>query len=286
MVCVEEAEEGRVHSFRWHPGSRTLVPVASASSHGAHPCHLTVHPRGFLLTANYTSGTVTVHPLGRDGTLGAATDVLQLTGSGPDRERQRSAHPHMVTVVDGALAVADLGSDAVWHLDLDDAGRLAQLGRLDLRAGSGTRQVLADARRGEVHVLGELDGRLTVADWPPTAGGVRAEVPASAKPLPAGALTATLTWGVRPGTLLASHRGADTVVEIDVTGPPRVLREMPSAGRTPRHLVAVGTHAYVANQDSGSVAVLDLAAPASTAPLTVATPSPTCVAPLPESDEA
>ena len=68
-----------------------------------------------LVVANYGSGNVAVLPLAEDGAPGERTDLLDLVGSGPDRDRQAGPHAHMVRPDRGEWLVADLGSDRVWR---------------------------------------------------------------------------------------------------------------------------------------------------------------------------
>ena len=281
VYCVGEADNGSVHALRWTSRQRaTLEVVSSQPSYGAHPCHLTVHPAGYLLTANYTSGTVAVHPIRADSSLAPATDVHQFTGSGPNAERQECAHPHMVSLAGEDVAVADLGSDRVWHLRLNHDGRLEPRGFLHLGAGSGTRQVLFAGDGGTAYVLGELDGSLTVAAWPPSNAASRTIV-ASAGPLPAGNLSAALVAGAGPGTLFVSHRGADTVTEVDVSsGEPQVRHDISSGGHWPRHIAVEGHHLYIANQLSGVLTCVDLRR-RDIARTSTSTASPSCLVAIP-----
>lgn len=285
VYCVEEAVEGAIHAFRRDPTSGfSLIHLGSRPSHGAHPCHLIVHPAGFVLTANYTSGSVAVHPVGADGALGAASDVLQLRGSGPNTERQDSAHAHMVAVHNDDIAVADLGSDVVWHLRLTAEGALTHVGALHMGAGSGPRQVLFNAAGTQVLVLGELDHSLTLAPWPPPAHDpVLHSISASVTPLPTGTLSAALVADPRPGRFWVSHRGADLITEIQLTRTERgerlrAVRDVPAAGRWPRHIAVTDDAVYAANQVSDEIVCLgrDGAVLAR-----ASTPSPSCLMVLP-----
>ena len=55
-----------------------------------------IDPTGrWIVTANYSAGSVGVVPIEKDGTLGPRSGLVTLTGEpGPDGKRQTSSHPH------------------------------------------------------------------------------------------------------------------------------------------------------------------------------------------------
>jgi hypothetical protein len=79
----------------------------------------------FLVVANYSSGNVTVLPLGADGSLQPVSQLFELTGtSGPDPVQQSSSHPHAV-IFDPSrqfVIVPDKGFDRtfIFRFDLLD----------------------------------------------------------------------------------------------------------------------------------------------------------------------
>ncbi len=291
VYAVEEDTAGAVHAFRWTSASRTeLERIAVQPTEGADPCHLIVHQSGrFLITANYTSGSVAVHPIKSDATLGPVSDVLQLHGRGPNTDRQASAHAHMIAAAgDGSeISVPDLGSDRVWRLSFDPSkGRLKLLPHpLVLRPGSGTRQIVFNRAGDLAFVLGELDGSLTLSSWPPsdtetdvvTGAGSIAELPDDNQ-------AASLIASEDGSRLYASHRGADIVTVFGVRGRGVVpIADLPAGGHGPRHLAAVGRVLYVANQQSDLVTATTLSTDGAQVVQTLSapTPSPTCVLRLP-----
>jgi 6-phosphogluconolactonase len=283
VYAVNELAAGRVTAFR-RTGSATepeLTELQSQSTGGDHPCHLALRPDGRLLAvANYTSGTVSIHPLDDDGAVLPLVQLLRLHGSGPDTDRQDGPHAHQVTFLAGGaeLAVADLGSDRVWRYRHDSTS-YQPIEALELPAGSGTRQLLLDPAAERGYVLGELDNSLSSASW-----GVRprllASVAGHAQPVEAGTLSAALIEGPGPGLLYASHRGADRVSVIRVTGErAEAVADFAAHGRGPRHLCLVGNDLYVANELSGTLACLPVGPdglPAGAVSL-LSVPSPTCV---------
>ncbi|MEP6851414.1 MAG: lactonase family protein [bacterium] len=296
VYATSEQSDGRVSAFRWRrsdvpadPGSFTAL--GEASTGGEAPCHVAVHPSGrFLFSANYSSGSVAVHRLSDDGGIGELTDLAEVSGSGPDPDRQVAPHAHMVAVAPAGheIAVADLGSDRVWRFGLDrGSGRLSALDPpLVLPPGSGTRQVLFvdDGRR--VVTLGELDGSVAVADWPPRTDATVVSTPGATTDLAPGGLAAALVTadGRR---FYCSHRGADRIAVLDRQADAvKVVAEFDCAGAWPRHLSLAGDVLYVANQHSNAVAAIGLRADGRTpSSVTTATlPSPTCVLLEPRKD--
>ena len=90
---------------------------------GKNPVHLCIDPTGrWIITANYTAGSVGVVPIEKDGTLGTRADLVTLQGEpGPDRVRQAGSHPHdIVFDPSGAFSyIAAFGSDRVAKVAAD-----------------------------------------------------------------------------------------------------------------------------------------------------------------------
>lgn len=295
LYAVDERAEGAVTAVRVGAGAPEVLGRARATG-GADPCHLSVHPGGrFLLTANYTGGSVSVHPVGRDGVLGEATDVVQHIGSGPDPERQEGPHAHMV-VTDPAgryVVAVDLGTDSVHTYRLDPrTGRLEERGRAATRPGAGPRHLAFHPRGRHAYVVNELDSTLVVCGYDPLGGTL---TPGTPQPtLPPGT---ELTGRNYPAGVLVSpdgrfvyvsNRGHDSIAAFAVECGGAALRPLsltPSGGAYPRHIALdpSGTLLFAANQKSGTVAAfrVDRAtgrlAPAGAA---LAAPVPVCVLPV------
>ncbi len=286
VYAVNETDPGRVSAFA-RAGSRAeprLEPLGSQPTGGAHPCHLALHPSGRVLAvANYSGGSVAIHPLDGNGAVQPHCQLLKLSGSGPNAERQDGPHAHQVSfAADGdELIVADLGSDRLWRYH-HRAGGYALVDEVGLPAGSGTRQLLLDPGAGRGYVLGELDNSLSTVDWQLPAR-LLSSVAGHAEPLAPGALSAGLVFGPQPGLLYASHRGADRITVLRQDGDSvRPVADFDAAGRSPRHLALSAGRLYIANQLSNTLAGVPVSAdtglpvgPASSLRL----PSPSCVLP-------
>ncbi|WP_216094293.1 lactonase family protein, partial [Jiangella alba] len=157
ILSIRVAADGRLG--RW-----TRTPAAGRS-----PCSCAVVPGGYLATANYLAGTVSLHALDRTGLLGAPADVAQVPRRppGPVRERQPGPRPHQVRIGPGGeVLVCDLGGDAVWSYEVR-RGRLRLAGRLDLPPGTGPRNLAPSAGppgAAAAVVAGELAGTAVGVD--------------------------------------------------------------------------------------------------------------------------
>src|SRR5437879_7187307 len=92
---------GSVSAYSIDPATGRLTLLNTASSEGASPAHISVHPSGkYVFVANYQGVTVAVLPVGSNGELGVATDVKQDSGTigstratrGPPRSFAIGAH--------------------------------------------------------------------------------------------------------------------------------------------------------------------------------------------------
>jgi 6-phosphogluconolactonase len=274
LYAVDEAADGGVAAWTLVDGA-PAAPLGTGRTGGADPCHLAVDATGgYLVTVNYTGGSVSVHRLGADGSIGERTDLLGHQRHGEHPRQRDGAHPHMAHVDGDGLLVVDLGGDAIYRYVLDGAGRL----RLDRMVGTpphtGPRHLLPV--EGRWYVTTELAGELLTfdADWQLL----------GAEPVTASAadnLAAEVAASGDGRFLYVSNRGPDTVSVFALDGGlPRYLTEVPT-GRWPRHIAVDGDLLYVAAERSHQVEVMRIdPATGVPAPVTrIATPSPTCVLP-------
>ncbi|MFI5952508.1 lactonase family protein [Cryptosporangium sp. NPDC051539] len=267
LYAVNEGA-GTVSSF----AADDLRPLSTASTGGTWPCHLALID-GYLLAANYGSGSVSVHPV-TGGVIGSSTDLVRHSGAGPDAGRQEGPHTHQIVPgADGVVTVVDLGTDRLVDYRLED-GRLRRLGETALPPGSGPRHVVTHPN-GRRYVAAELGSALlTVAG-----GEVVASVPATASDghnQPSGL--------VRSGDhLYLANRGADTIAafRVDASGAAVPLAEVPCGGAWPRDLALFDGGLVVANERSHTLTYfrLDDGVPVPSGEPT-AVGSPTCVLPL------
>ncbi|MFE2751935.1 lactonase family protein [Actinosynnema sp. NPDC059335] len=287
VYTVNEQADGEVTALAVGPDGVPKV-IGSRSTGGADPCHLALH-RGFLLSANYGSGSVAVHPVLPDGGLGDRTDLVAHRGAGPDPDRQEGPHAHQVLPdPTGAFVLAvDLGTDSVHTYRLTDAGRLTPAGVARLHPGAGPRHLAFHPSGKHAYIANELDSTIVVATYD---RGVLTPGP-KVSTLPPGAPT---TPRNHPAEILLSrdgrfaylsNRGHDSVAVFAVErggAALRLVETTPVGGKFPRHLALApdGRFLLAANQNSDSVTTF--AVDRTTGKLrrtsTSAAPVPVCVA--------
>ncbi len=211
--------------------------------------------------ANYSSGSVTVHPLDDDGAPGVRTDVLDLHGRGPDPDRQAGPHAHQVTPGrSGAdVLITDLGADRVWRSRLDPhSGRLGEpVVAMPVPPGTGPRHLLVGAD-GALFLTAELAGALCWQD-----GGGRDQDHARGRVAASTTVHRTFPSEVVAGRderfIYVANRGPDTVSVFGWEhGTATLIAEVPAGGSWPRHMALLFDHLYVANERSHTVTVFRL----------------------------
>lgn len=271
LYAVSELpKDGRAAAFSLRE-SDTPVPLGSpVSVEGDAPTHLCLAD-GYLLTANYGSGSVSSLPIGRpDGTLGGPRHVLRHQGAGPDPERQEGPHAHAVLPDPSGrwLLTVDLGTDSVRVCALDPAtGRLQVHGETALPPGNGPRHLVFHPRGHRAYVTNELASSVTTLAW--EAGEGRLEPLVTHRTLPQDAASGMANY---PSALVVSpdgrflwsaNRGDDSIAAFTLDaegGIPELTGTVPCGGLWPRDLALdpVGGRLYAANERSGDVTWFDV----------------------------
>src|SRR5439155_24815355 len=187
LFAVNEVSEfegkptGAVSAFSIDPAKGTLTFINQRPSMGTSPCHLVLDKsRQHLLVANYGSGSVSVLPVAADGRLGAASDVVQHTGSSVNPERQKGPHAHCVAIdrANRFVFVCDLGLDKVLAYRFD--GRRGTLTPHDppfaqVKPGAGPRHMIFRPDGGFAYVVNELTSTVTAFRYDAGPGARTAE---------------------------------------------------------------------------------------------------------------
>lgn len=275
LYAVGEVEAGRLLAYEIDPDGGRPRLVGSASTGGAFPCHLSIDPGGrWVVSANYGSGSLAVHEILPDGSIGRRSTLLHHSGAGPDLERQRGPHAHMATFVTETLLLAvDLGADGVAAYRLDaTTGALGLVSWSSLPAGFGPRHLvlLPDDR---IALAGELSAEIALLKMNVASGRLTLLDVQSASRRP-GANDPSGIGATTDGRyVLIANRGPDTVsafgvlstaignrVPAGLAAPPlgalRRADEIDCGGGHPRAITVIDELVYVANQHGSNITVL------------------------------
>lgn len=256
----EKVPAGQIHALRV-AGDR-LVPLASLSTEGADPCHVSLDETGkVLFVDNYTSGSLAVFQVGENGDLERMTQLIVHEGKGAHPIRQGAPHVHYTKEHDGQAFVVDLGLDQIFLYDVDpQSGLLSDTGkRIHLPAGMGPRHIeFHRSLPGILYVICELGNQVAVFQEE----GKDYVLKQMIGTLPDDFTGESTAAAVKQqGNLLfASNRGHDSIAVYRIL-PDGLLERTdiaPTGGRTPRDFTLFGDYMVVANQDSDNITVLQV----------------------------
>ncbi len=164
----DQGNGGSVTSFSFDKKTGKLTKLNSQSSEGNHPCFVAVHKSGkWVVVGNYSSGTLAIYPVQKDGSLGASAQVIKHEGRSVNSDRQGGPHVHnTVFSPDGKfLFVADLGIDKVMTYAFDSkAGKLtpAEMPFTEVEAGDGPRHLTFSPSGKYAYLATEMRGGIEV----------------------------------------------------------------------------------------------------------------------------
>jgi 6-phosphogluconolactonase (cycloisomerase 2 family) len=259
LYAVDERADGAVTAVRL--ADRKIL--GSRSTGGAAPCHLSVHPGGrWLLSANYGSGSVAVHPIGTSGALGERADLVTHSSPSPGPGQQGPhAHQFLTSPDGGHVLAVDLGTDTVYSYRLNEkTGRLTEVAQAHTRPGAGPRHLTFHPDGRHAYLANEGDdtvavcaydpqsGRLTVGEAQSTGTGSGTNYPAQILVTSDGAYAYLANRGHNSLTRYAVQADGARL---------RLLDTVPVAGDFPRQIAFSpdGALLFAANQKSSTVSV-------------------------------
>ncbi|WP_306934261.1 lactonase family protein [Streptomyces luteogriseus] len=261
LYAVDERDDGAVTAVRL--SDRKVL--GSRSTGGAAPCHLSVHPGGrWLLSANYGSGSVAVHPIDASGALGERTDLVRHTspppGPGPGQE---GPHAHQfVTSPDGGHVLAvDLGTDTVYTYRLDEkAGTLTEVAQAHTRPGAGPRHLTFHPGGRYAYLANEVDNTVAVCSYDKASGRVTVGEAQSTGTGPGTSYPAQILVTADGRHAYLANRGHNSLTRYAVEADGarlRLLDTVPVGGDFPRQIAfsPEGSLLFAANQKSSTVTV-------------------------------
>ncbi|NUR01926.1 MAG: lactonase family protein [Streptomyces sp.] len=259
LYTVNEHDDGAVTGVRL--ADRKILGARSTG--GAGPCHLSVHPNGrWLLSANYTSGSVAVHPIDGSGAPGERTDVVTHSTPAPGPGQQGPhAHQFITSPDSGHVLAVDLGTDTVYTYRLDERrGTLTEVAQAHTRPGAGPRHLTFHPGGRHAYLANEVDNTVTICAYEPATGRLTIGEPQT---------TGSGTGTNYPAQILVTadgsyaylaNRGDNSLARYAVEADGarlRLLGTVPVSGDFPRQIAFSpdGSLLFAANQKSGTVSV-------------------------------
>ena len=171
-VSEGSGDAAAVSAFSFDKAAGKLNLLNTHQVNGASPCYVSTNRTGnFVVTANYTGGSVSVLPLSADGSLQPLAKLFQFEGAGtiPNRPQDR---PHLHCAVFSPdqqyLFAADLGTDQLYKFVVSATVPFLTPGNPEayrLEPGSGPRHLTFHPNGRFVYLINELSGKVTVFNY-------------------------------------------------------------------------------------------------------------------------
>lgn len=259
---------GAVSAFAIDRATGSLTFLNQEPTDGAAPCHLMVDGTGrYLLTANYSGGSVAVHPIGSDGSLGKMSDFVQHVGTSVNPQRQKEPHAHSITLsADNRFAyAADLGLDRVLIYAFNaDQGKITPAAQPWVRVhpGAGPRHFDFHPNGRYAYVINELDSTITTFACDAAGGGLIELQSLPTLPAAFEGRSHCADVHVHPSGnfVYGSNRGHDSIAIFAIdpnSGLLTAVGHESTQGKIPRNFVIdpTGTFLLAANQNTDNVVV-------------------------------
>lgn len=161
----ENDKKSSVSAFGYNSKTGKLDFLNYQNPNGLNPCYI-INDDKNIITANYSSGNISVLAKNSDGSIGEVKQVVQHIGKSVNAKRQEAPHAHMVYFSpDKKYVLAnDLGTDKVYSYKYNpnSATEVLKLkSSFDIKPGSGPRHLIFSKDGKYVYVLQELDGTIT-----------------------------------------------------------------------------------------------------------------------------
>jgi 6-phosphogluconolactonase len=273
LYAVNETESyngqptGAVSAFAIQPETGKLSLLNQVSSQGADPAHITLDRTGkYALVSNYTSGSVAVFAVPKDGRLGEITSFVQHKGSSVNPERQKGPHAHAIALsLDNRFAVvADLGLDQLLIYSFEAAKGTLRANPQIVKAspGAGPRHLVFSVDGRFLYVLNEMQSSVAAYSYNSASGALHELQTISALRKGFSGENTAAEIEIHPSGkfLFASNRGADSIAVFAIDSHTGLLTHVesdPTAGKTPRNFAIdpTGLWLFAANQDSDDIVV-------------------------------
>lgn len=261
-------KEGAVSSYSIDPATGKLAFMNSQSSMGNGPCHISIDQTGkTAFVSNYGGGSLAVLPIKADGTLGASTDSVQNSGTGPNTQRQEKAHVHSAILApdNRFVYVSDLGTDKLHIFETDVKNstiKPAQTPFVTVKPGSGPRHFTFHPNGKYAYLVEEMISSVAVFARDAKTGALTL-LDDGVKTLPSDFTGQNTSADIHIDPsgkfLYQSNRGRNAlaIFAIGSNGKLTNLGDQPTEGKTPRNFLIdpKGDFVFVAHQDTDNITI-------------------------------
>jgi len=241
----------------------SLKFLSKKPSGGSDPCFITVNKSGYVLTANYSSGSVGLHRLNKNGILTNLLDVKQHYGVGVT-DRQKGPHAHMAIFKSNTnnFISVDLGSNELWFSKIDTIHqKLDSIPpfKLAMNLGSGPRHLAFHPNKKWIYVVNELNNTVTLIK---KVGLNTYKKEVSVVTIPKGYAKPNTAAEIKISSdgkfVYVSNRGYNSIAIFKVNplnGYLNLIKQQPTYGKGPRYFLISPNKKYllVANQYTNNI---------------------------------
>ncbi len=262
------ADPGKVSAFSFNKKTGVLKPVNTVLSGGDDPCFISMSNDGkWLAVANYTSGSLSVFKVNKNGSIKPFTQLIQDTGSSINKERQEKSHVHeaVFSPDNKYLFTPDLGADKVmiysFHSTLQQPVKPALPAFVKLTEGSGPRHIIFHPNKKFAYVISELSGTVTAYNYAEGKLREKQNIITHPKDFKGAIGSAEIMMSPDGKFLYASNRGDENTISIfsvnKTTGTLKLQGYQPVMGVAPRNFIIdpTGNYLLVANQNTDNIVI-------------------------------
>ncbi|GHV65394.1 6-phosphogluconolactonase [Bacteroidia bacterium] len=168
VYAVNETLDGKVSAFQFNKRTAKLSPLNSQSAKSSDPCFININKKGtFIVTANYSSGSISLFPLAKDGHIQPLTQSISMnTTIGGDASQASRIHTVQFSQDGKWIYATDLGKDKIYKFEITSQEGETSLvqdrkATTRLEAGSGPRHLAFHPRGRYIYCMNELSGTVT-----------------------------------------------------------------------------------------------------------------------------
>ncbi|EKZ1624006.1 lactonase family protein [Listeria monocytogenes] len=169
---AKDGDKGGVAAFSVEEDG-SLTFIGQDVQTGNPPCYVDAsHDGSIVVSANYHLGTIVSYPT-ENGALKPSVSTIQHTGKSV-HERQEKPHAHFAgfTPEQKYVITCDLGTDKVTTYSAN-AGKLEKVTELDVKPGSGPRNLVFQPNAKYVYIMTELTSEVIFAEYDEATGALK-----------------------------------------------------------------------------------------------------------------